>query len=127
MAKQSKDPEEKARRQLAKVQLKLQVAVEKQSQVRAKGHQEIEKARLRAAQWEAKAIQRVQRRVEAVARAEQQLHVATGKTEPEGQTTDTLVETAANPGDGSAIVIPESVEVRTRGAESPKKGESKRG
>jgi hypothetical protein len=80
MAKQSgkkrvdkKDPEERARRKLAKAQLALQVAEEKHMQSRARGKQEVEKARLRAQRWHAKASQRVEALAALLTKAEDRL------------------------------------------------------
>lgn len=67
------DPEVRAQRKLAKAQLKLHVAEEKHAQIREKGRQEVEKARLRAARWLAKSAKRVEERTAAVIRAEQRL------------------------------------------------------
>jgi hypothetical protein len=77
-----------ARRKLARAQLKLHVAEEEQLQVRAKGKQEVEGARLRAARWQAKAAERVEKRAASVTRSEARLQSmlapkASGK-EPEG-------------------------------------------
>jgi hypothetical protein len=68
-----RDPEERARRKLAKAQLDLQVAEEKHMQARARGKQEIEKARLRAQRWQAKASQRVEARAGVLTKAEDRL------------------------------------------------------
>lgn len=65
-----KDGERKAKRKLAKAQLDLHIAQEKLVQARARGKQEIERARLRAARWSAKAAQEVERAAETVSRAE---------------------------------------------------------
>ncbi|GAC1463814.1 MAG: hypothetical protein PVSMB7_06020 [Chloroflexota bacterium] len=68
-----KDPEEKARRKLAQAEMKLHVAQDRHVQARAKGKQEVEQARLRAAKWLAKTAEEVERRSEQVARAESRL------------------------------------------------------
>lgn len=72
MAKKTKDtnPEEQARRDVTKSRLKLEAAQEKFAQERVRGQQEVERARLRAAKWLAKASQRVERRAEDLAEAE---------------------------------------------------------
>jgi hypothetical protein len=64
------DPGEKTRSKLAKAQLKLRAAEAKHAQAMERGKQEVERARLRAAEWEAKARERVQRRANAVVRLE---------------------------------------------------------
>jgi hypothetical protein len=75
LAKQndSKDPVEKARRKLARAQLRFNAAQERHAEARIRGKQEIERARLRAAKWQSKAAERVERRAEGVARAEAHL------------------------------------------------------
>src|SRR5690242_20722293 len=73
MGKKEKDPVEKARRKLDKSQRAFHSAEEKHAQARARGRQEIEKARLRAARWQAKASELLERRAAAVARAEERL------------------------------------------------------
>jgi hypothetical protein len=73
MAKEKKDAERKAKRKLAKAQLELHIAQEKLVQARARGKQEVEQARLRAARWSTKAAQEVERSAESVARAEARL------------------------------------------------------
>lgn len=60
----------KAKKKLAKTRLKLEVAEERYAQVRERGNQGIERARLQAAEWQAEAGERVQRRAGAVERAE---------------------------------------------------------
>jgi hypothetical protein len=69
----SKDPIEKARRKLARAQLRFNAAQERHAEARIHGKQEIERARLRAAKWQAKAAERVERRAERVARSEAKL------------------------------------------------------
>jgi len=68
-----KGGERKAKRKLAKAQLEMHIAQEKLVQARARGKQEVEQARLRAARWTTKAAQQVERSAEAVARAEARL------------------------------------------------------
>jgi hypothetical protein len=77
------DPVEKAQVRLAKAQLRFQVAEEKHAQARERGKQEIEKARLKQAKWLARATQRLERRAEAVARAEGRLLSLTAGHEPD--------------------------------------------
>lgn len=69
-----KGGERKAKRKLAKAQLELHIAQEKLVQARARGKQEVEQARLRAARWSTKAAQQVERSADAVTRAEMRLH-----------------------------------------------------
>ena len=74
MAKERrKGGEKKAKRKLAKAQLDLHIAQEKLVQARARGKQEVEQARLRAARWSTRAAQEVERSAEAVVRAEARL------------------------------------------------------
>ncbi len=68
-----KNAEQTARRELARAQLKFHVAQEKQVQARARGKGEVERARLKAARWLAKAAQGVERCSEEVASAEARL------------------------------------------------------
>ena len=88
MAKQSskKDPEKKVLHKLSKARLALEVAQEKYAQSRVRGKQEIEKARLRAARWQIKASERVQRRAEGVARLEARLIELTSSPVPDEET-----------------------------------------
>jgi len=74
-----KDELERARRKLAKLELKLEVASEEQLQADVRGKQEIEQARLRAAQWQTKAAEKLERRRQQVARAEAHLLELTGE------------------------------------------------
>ena len=67
------DPIDKARRRLAKAQLKLHVAQEEHAQAREQGKQEIEQARLRAARWLAKSSEQVEKRAQKVADFEARL------------------------------------------------------
>ncbi len=67
----------KATKKLAKTRLKLEVSEERYAQARERGKQEIERARLRAAEWQAEAGERVQRRAGAVERAEIRVREAT--------------------------------------------------
>ena len=74
-----KDELERARRKLAKLELKLEVASEEQLQADVRGKQDIEQARLRAAQWQTKAAEKLERRRQQVARAEARLAELTGE------------------------------------------------
>jgi len=74
-----KDELERARRKLAKLELKLEVASEEQLQADVRGKQDIEQARLRAAQWQTKAAEKLERRRQQVARAEAHLAELTGE------------------------------------------------
>lgn len=119
------DPVEKARRKFARAQLRLHVAEDEQGQVRARGKQEVEAARLRAAEWQAKAAERVEKRTAALLRAEaklQKLLRSEGGDEDAPATPEKTVEVLADieelSGDvssnGLPIVgdaLPESVEV----------------
>jgi hypothetical protein len=68
-----KNRERKAKRRLAKAQLEFHIAQEKLVQARARGKQEVEQARLRAARWSTRAAQQVERAAESVSRAEERL------------------------------------------------------
>lgn len=120
---------EKAQQKLAKAQLDLHVAQEKRAQAITQGEHEIEQARHRATVRETKATTRVEKRASAVARAEAtvlrltenkkapaQAHVvgAVGGTETPQSAADTLEREAPKPQTGP-IVVPESVEIITRG------------
>ena len=121
MGKSSTDRDKvaKARRKLEKARLKLAIAEEQQAQERERGKQAIQQARLQAAEWEAAAAERVQRRSQKVARAEERLRAraATDGDEPvAGPVTDPedtveileIIEAALTSDDGStAIVLPE--------------------
>jgi predicted HTH transcriptional regulator len=75
MAKKSRaqDPEGRAERRLVKAQLALELAQDKLAQARERGRQEVDRARLLEAKWLAKASARVERRLAAVAAAEDEL------------------------------------------------------
>jgi ethanolamine utilization microcompartment shell protein EutL len=77
MGKSSTDQDKAARthRKLEKARLKLAIAEEQQAQARERGKQAIQQARLQAAEWEAGAAERVQRRAQKVARAEERLRM----------------------------------------------------
>jgi len=83
-----KDELERARRKLSKLELKLEVASEEQLQADVRGKQDIEQARLRAAQWQTKAAEKLERRRQQVARAEVRLAELTGEPsrDSEGRT-----------------------------------------
>jgi hypothetical protein len=132
MAKQSgkQDPEDEARRKLAKAQLKLHVAEEEHAQTRERGKQEVEKARLRAGKRLAKAAQRVERRAQAVARAEARLLSLSG-AERDGETNGLTVSSpqtvagvleqvevqrAASDHYEGSIVLPEGVKATAEAA-----------
>lgn len=96
-----KDAQQKAKRQLARAKLKLQIAEEKHIQARARGKQEVEEARLRAARWVAKAAQAVEQRADAMARAEvrwQEVRGGKGQTE-----TPAPSSTGPVPADGGGV------------------------
>jgi hypothetical protein len=117
-----KDPIERARRKLARAQLKFNAAQERHAEARIRGKQEIERARLRAAKWQSKAAERVERRAERVARAEAQLLALTAHVDvaeitatdslssPDGIAAELEALAEALENDQSPIIIPESVE-----------------
>lgn len=73
MATSKKDTVEKARRRVDKQRRKLDAALEDHAQTRERGKQEIERARLQAAEWLAEVSERVDRRSAKLARAEEHL------------------------------------------------------
>lgn len=93
-----KDELERARRKLAKLELKLEVASEEQLQADVRGKQDIEQARLRAAQWQTKAAEKLERRRQQVARAE--AHLAELMGEPSRDAGEHVGRVGA--GDGSS-------------------------
>ncbi|GAC1402201.1 MAG: hypothetical protein NVSMB52_16140 [Chloroflexota bacterium] len=64
---------ERLKRKVAKADLRLQAAQEDASQARERGKQEIDGARLRAAEWMARAAARVEKRARKLTRAEERL------------------------------------------------------
>jgi hypothetical protein len=118
----SKDPIERARRKLARAQLRFNAAQERHAEARVRGKQEIERARLQAAKWQAKAAERVERRAERVARAEAQLlsltaHVdvmefvaSESASSSDGITADLEALAEALENERTPIIIPEGVE-----------------
>lgn len=93
-----KDELERARRKLAKLELKLEVASEEQLQADVRGKQDIEQARLRAAQWQTKAAEKLERRRQQMARAE--AHLAELMGEPSRDAGEHVGRVGA--GDGSS-------------------------
>lgn len=93
-------PLEKARRKVARAQLKLHVAQEEAAQARESGKQEIEQARLRAAKMLAKAAERVERRSQKLVSAEERLRSVIAKEDmtdtPEKESLPTTAEAAAD-------------------------------
>src|SRR5438105_2659315 len=123
MAKRARkeDPQERARRKLARAQLRLEMARDKHAQEGVRAEQEIERARLRAARWVARSATRVERRTQAVAQAEADLASASGGSGdraavefhvPEA-TADHLAHVAAQAGDSNGTGLtaePQSVD-----------------
>jgi len=135
MAKKSKgkDAVEKARRRLAKAQLKLHGAQEKRSQVMASGERDVEAARERAAASLARATERVEQRSGDVAQAEAKLltHVPradrgqtpahptrqtslapVGRTFPEAGA-DAVAATQSESRPSSGLLVPDSTQIIT--------------
>jgi hypothetical protein len=83
----------KARRRLAEAQLKFEQAQEAHAEARERGKQVIQRARLKAATWQAKTSRRLERRAAILAAAETKLLELTGPAVP----TDEQAETAASP------------------------------
>jgi|SRR5579875_1497229 len=101
---EKKNSEELARRRLIKAQLKLEVAQGKQSQARERGQQEIDRARHKAAEWLAKATDRVQRRAREVAAAEAALLARSAPEVPDRRGNGEVVLEAPTP-EAAAVVI----------------------
>jgi hypothetical protein len=116
MAKQKDKKEGRgdAERRLRKAQLKYEIALEKQAQARERGKQEIDRARLAAAEWQSKASERVENRAAKLRRAEQEALAAGidfGPTTPESvaeviEQREAAIEAEQN---GSGVVLPVGV------------------
>lgn len=74
MPKRSRDPLEKARRNLAEAQLELHLAQERRIAAIAQGEREVRAAQQRAARRTLKATERLEKRAGAVVRAEARLY-----------------------------------------------------
>jgi hypothetical protein len=114
-----KNPVEKARRKLGRAQLAFNAAQERHAEARVRGKQEVERARLRAAKWQAKAAERVELRAEKVARAEARLLSLSSQAELAESTTSGSLSSSDGvadlealaemlDGDQPAVITPEN-------------------